>query len=119
VFYKKMELSNIPLNDKLRTVCEHVAMQVAHSARGDKMLATGGGALNQFLMQRIAALCPCEVVIPDLQTVNFKEALVFAFLGALYVSNQPNCLASSTGAKHDSVGGCLVKYQKKLLYLPS
>lgn len=108
-FYKKVEASNVSLNDKLRTVCEHVAMQVARSAQGSTMLATGGGALNRFLMQRIADLCACRVVVPDAQTVNFKEALVFAFLGALYVSDQTSCLSSSTGARHDSVGGCLVK----------
>ncbi len=109
VFYKKIESSNIPLLDKMRTMCEHVAIQVAHCAQGSTLLATGGGAFNKFLMQRIADLCKCKVVVPDAQTVNFKEALVFAFLGALYVTNQPNSLASSTGAKHDSVGGCLVK----------
>jgi anhydro-N-acetylmuramic acid kinase len=109
VFYKKIEASNISLQDKLRTVCEHVAIQVSRSAQGKKMLVTGGGAFNKFLMQRIADLCACKVVIPDAQVVNFKEALVFAFLGALHVRNQANCLSSSTGAKQCCVGGCLVK----------
>jgi anhydro-N-acetylmuramic acid kinase len=114
VFFKKVNACNISLHDKLRTVCEHVAAQVAQCAQGSAMLATGGGAFNKFLMQRIADLSPCEVVIPDVQTVNFKEALVFAFLGALYVADQPNSLASSTGARHDSIGGCLVKVKESL-----
>ncbi|MDR1416621.1 MAG: anhydro-N-acetylmuramic acid kinase, partial [Prevotellaceae bacterium] len=72
-------------------------------------LATGGGAFNAFLMRRIADLAPCRVIIPDAQVVNFKEALIFAFLGALYASNEVNTLASATGARRSSIGGSLVK----------
>ena len=109
IFFKKVAARSISLHDKLRTVCEHIAVQVGQCAQGRTMLATGGGALNKFLMQRIADLSPCKLVIPDMQTVNFKEALVFAFLGALYIADQPNTLASSTGAPRNSIGGCLVK----------
>ncbi|MDR2813082.1 MAG: anhydro-N-acetylmuramic acid kinase [Prevotellaceae bacterium] len=109
VFLKKIAAHAISAHDRLRTVCEHIAMQVARCARGGTMLATGGGAFNAFLMQRIAKLSPCRAVIPDAQIVNFKEALIFAFLGTLYVSNEVNTLASATGAKRNSIGGSLVK----------
>ncbi|WP_289222257.1 hypothetical protein [uncultured Bacteroides sp.] len=57
-----------------------------------KLLITGGGAFNKFLIERINALCPCEIVIPDLQIIEYREALIFAFLGALYMADRTGCL---------------------------
>jgi anhydro-N-acetylmuramic acid kinase len=111
VFSKKVAAHRISVHDRLRTLCEHIAMQVARSSRGADMLVTGGGAFNAFLMQRIAALSSCRLVVPGEQVVNFKEALIFALLGALYVSSEVNTLASATGAGRDSIGGCLTKAQ--------
>ena len=48
-----------------------------------------------------------HVVVPDKKIVDFKEALIFAFLGALRMAGEPNALASVTGAKRDSVGGAI------------
>ncbi len=76
---------------------------VGHSIR--RMLMTGGGALNTFLTERIAHYADAEVVIPDRLTVEFKEALIFAFLGVLRWRNESNCLKSVTGAITDSSGG--------------
>lgn len=97
----------------LRTVVEHIARQVARSMPpsrqggcGCTMLATGGGACNTFLVERIQALMPhCAVHVPDAQLVAYKEAVVFALLGYLRVMRQCNTLASVTGAPHDSMGG--------------
>lgn len=101
---------SLPLEDKLRTFYEHVAMQIAKNIKGGKVLLTGGGALNKFLVERMIDCAPqCEFVVPSLQTINFKEALIFAFLGALYVANQSNCLSSVTGAKYNCIGGALYK----------
>ena len=74
-----------------------------------KLLITGGGAFNKFLIERIDALCPCEIVIPSRQIIEYKEALIFAFLGALYMADTPGCLASVTGATTDNIGGMLFK----------
>lgn len=76
------------------------------------MLITGGGAYNKFLIERISALCPCGIVIPDRQIIEYKEALIFAFLGALYVADEPGCLASVTGAREDNIGGMMFKMVK-------
>lgn len=97
----------------LRTVVEHIARQVARAmppARqggcGCAMLVTGGGAFNLFLVERMQALLPhCAVRVPNAQLVAYKEAVVFALLGYLRVTQQCNALASVTGARHDSVGG--------------
>jgi len=105
----------IPLNSKLATFCEHVAMQISRNIKGGKVLVTGGGAFNKFLMERMTALAPqCTYHIPDPLTINFKEALLFAFLGALYLFNLPNCLASVTGARYDCIGGAMYRGKNNL-----
>lgn len=95
--------------DILHTFTEHIAQQIgaATSSHKGNMLVTGGGAFNSYLMERIAAHSPCQVIIPSPDLINYKEALVFALLGALRVLGEPNCLASVTGARRDNVGGCI------------
>ncbi|NMB37112.1 MAG: anhydro-N-acetylmuramic acid kinase, partial [Bacteroidales bacterium] len=51
----------------------------------------------------------CEIVIPDPIIIEYKEALIFALLGALYMADQPSCLSSVTGASRDNIGGMLFK----------
>lgn len=100
----------LTLEDNLATFCEHVAAQIGSHIEGGKVLLTGGGAFNKYLVERMSANAPqCEYFVPDSMTVNFKEALIFAFLGALYVHDMPNCLSSVTGAKYDNIGGALYK----------
>jgi anhydro-N-acetylmuramic acid kinase len=90
-------------------LCEHIANQVAKalegSSEGDKLLITGGGAHNQYLIDQISAKLNLKVHIPSQQIVDFKEALIFGFLGILRVRNEINCLESVTGAERDSSGG--------------
>lgn len=114
--YPMLDASDLGLEDLLRTFYEHVAHQVARvveaipaEERERRMLVTGGGAYNLFLTERMAALCPCRLVVPDGLTVEYKEALIFAFLGALYMADEPGCLASVTGARRDNIGGMLFK----------
>jgi anhydro-N-acetylmuramic acid kinase len=100
----------IPLENRLRTVVEHIATMIA-SAIGegrDAVLVTGGGAHNDFLVQRLRALCNCRVVVPAPAIVDFKEALIFAFLGVRRLRGESSALASVTGAVRDSSGGSLV-----------
>jgi len=104
--------SNIqhPASILLRTFIEHIAIQVGRNTGTDpnqKVLVTGGGALNDFLIERIRAHTIPRVVIPDLLTVEFKEALIFAFLGLLRWRNEINILSSVTGASRDSIGGAI------------
>jgi len=102
--------SGLPVHDLLATFCEHIAIQVA-AAAGDKpgtnMLVTGGGAFNDFLVSRIRHHSIPGILIPDPDTVNYKEALIFAFLGLLKWRNEINCLKSVTGATRDSSGGAI------------
>jgi anhydro-N-acetylmuramic acid kinase len=100
----------VTMHDALRTITEHIAIQIAEALRKreqGEILVTGGGAHNGFLMERIAAHTQHRVVVPEKKIVEFKEALIFAFLGALRMAGESNALASVTGAKRDSVGGAI------------
>jgi anhydro-N-acetylmuramic acid kinase len=47
------------------------------------------------------------VEIPDSQLVDFKEAVIFGFLGLLRSRGEINALKSVTGAKSDSSCGLI------------
>ena len=107
---QKYELSN---QDKLRTMCEHIAYQIGESivpGESQKMMVTGGGAFNTFLMKLISEKLltkNVEVVIPDSKLIQYKEALVMALIGTLRWREENNVLSSVTGASRSSVGGAL------------
>ena len=97
-----------PTAHLLRTLVEHETDQIDRIFnRYDikNCLVTGGGAYNTFFMERLLAKTECEIIIPEPQLVEFKEALIFAFLAYLNVNDQINTLASVTGANSDSIGG--------------
>lgn len=111
-FFPGLIKSSLPIKNKLRTVVEHIAIQIGSQipeskSRKVKMVITGGGAHNRFLVERIKAHCPVRVTIPDMQTINFKEALIFAFLGVLRLREETNCLSSVTGAIKNNCGGAI------------
>jgi anhydro-N-acetylmuramic acid kinase len=100
----------LSLNDRMRTVYEHIATQIAQSTPrlgGGRILATGGGAHNRFLMECIAQKNKNQLVLPDSRLIDYKEALVFALMGALRSAGLVNCLSSATGAREDSCGGII------------
>jgi anhydro-N-acetylmuramic acid kinase len=107
--------SKISIEDKLRTVCEHIAYQIGKVISQDqiknpshkKMLVTGGGAFNKFLVELLKEKCPVEVIVPDENIVKFKEAIIFGLLGVLRMRGENNCLKSVTGALRDSCGGAI------------
>ena len=100
---------NIEVLDKLRTFVEHIAIQISKviTETDKKILFTGGGVYNTFLIDRISNLSTAEIIIPSKEIIEFKEALIFAFLGVLRYRNETNCLSSVTGAKMDNIGGCI------------
>ncbi|MFW6277348.1 MAG: anhydro-N-acetylmuramic acid kinase [Prolixibacteraceae bacterium] len=99
---------NCSTEDKLRTIYEHIAIQISHSLHGKgKMLVTGGGAFNSFLMERIRHHSNVEIVLPPPEIISFKEAIIFAFLGLLRHLGEINCYASVTGARKDSSAGII------------
>jgi len=98
------------IEDRLRTIVEHIAIQIGRNLNGNSSCyVTGGGAKSAFLMGRIKHHFKGEIIIPSEQIVDFKEAIIFGFLGALFLAGIPNCLSSVTGAKEDVIGGVMVK----------
>lgn len=100
----------IAVEDKLRTFTEHIAQQIglALSHKAGSMLVTGGGAYNDFMIERIGFYLPgVTIVIPDAKLLEFKEALIFALLGVLKLRSEVNVLASVTGATADHSSGII------------
>mgnify|MGYP005827340743 FL=1 len=96
------------MEDKLHTFIEHVAQQIALALPTKKgsLLITGGGAYNDFLIERIHYHLPdIEIIIPNPKILEFKEALIFSLLGVLRLRNEINVLSSVTGAKYDHSSG--------------
>lgn len=106
----KTEKYNI--NDLLRTFVEYIAISISKSVLIEKssVLLTGGGTYNSFLVETIKSkLKPQQqVIIPPKKLIDFKEALIFAFLGVLKIRGEINTLKSVTGAIKDSSGGVIV-----------
>lgn len=112
---------DISTEDKLATYAEHIALQVAIAVSqliskrsimlsDEKLLVTGGGAFNRYLITRIEAqLKPysINVEVPDPETVNYKEALIMALFGALRWREEENIMSSVTGASRGSISGAL------------
>ncbi len=93
-------------HDALRTATEHIARQIARACpHSGKMLITGGGAFNTFLIKRIRTLSSCTIDIPDDYLVEYKEALIFALMGYLRWYGQINVLYSATGARYNHSSG--------------
>ena len=102
--------------NKLHTFTEHIAMQIslALPLKKGNMLVTGGGAYNDYLIERIQYFLPdVEITIPEKKILEFKEALIFAFLGVLRLRNEINVLSSVTGAKHDHCSGNVFMVSKE------
>lgn len=94
----------------LATSVEHIAEIIASELNKNNLksvLITGGGAFNTFLIERLKQKTTCELIIPSKEIVNYKEALIFAFLGCLRLNHRTNTLKSVTGAGRDSIGGAV------------
>ncbi len=107
LFKKYFEKSSV---DILRTYYEHVGFQIASIMNTYNLcttLVTGGGAYNEFLIECINKNTTHKIHVPDDHIVEYKEAMVFAFLGMLRFNNEINVLSSVTGAKHDSIAGAI------------
>lgn len=102
------KFSDAKTEDLLHTFVIHVGGKIAEILNGKKsVLVTGGGAYNDFLIKIISSNCNAEICIPAPEIIEFKEAIIFAFLGMLRDRNEINCLASVTGACRDSSAGAV------------
>lgn len=94
------------VEDVLHTYTWHVAMEMAKNLpREGSVLFSGGGAYNSYLMELIQQETSAQIVLPPPQIIEFKEAIVFAFLGVLRDLDQPNCFSRFTGSIRDHSSG--------------
>jgi anhydro-N-acetylmuramic acid kinase len=106
--------------DALRTYVEHIVIQTRNAiidminnkpqAANRKLLVTGGGAFNTFLISRLREelmQLQIEVTVPEEKLIQYKEAMIMAFMGVLRWRQEYNVLSSVTGASRDSIGGAL------------
>lgn len=106
--------------DELRTMVAHIAAQVKNAVQTfdnqqqfsaeKKMLVTGGGAFNTFLVEQLRqalAGFSITVEVPSENLVNYKEALIMALIGVLRWRQENTVMASVTGAQRDSIGGAV------------
>lgn len=96
------------LPDILKTYYEHISDQIAkilNKYKLNKVLITGGGVYNTYVMELLKSKTRSQITIPNKTLVEYKEALIFAFLGVLRLRNENNILKSVTGASQDHVGG--------------
>jgi anhydro-N-acetylmuramic acid kinase len=110
-----LEHYTISIQDKLATFTAHIAIQIALvlPKKEGSLLITGGGAYNDYLIEKINEFIPkVKVIIPDSKTIEFKEALIFGLLGVLKLRNEINVLSSVTGSAHDHSSGFIFKYNE-------
>lgn len=115
-FLPLLDEKKIFLEDKLATCVESTAIEICAAVPEGKyrtMLCTGGGAFNSFLMSRILFHGEDRItpILPEVDVIKFKEALVFAFLGVLRYSGEINCLSSVTGATKNSSSGVMAGFR--------
>lgn len=105
-----VEKFQIKVEDILRTLIEHTAVQIAlviNKKLNASVLISGGGAYNIFLIDRLKSMTSNDIIIPSNDIIEYKEALIFGFLGVLKLRGEVNCLASVTGASHDHSSGII------------
>ena len=114
-----LEEAQLTNENALSTYTEHIAVQVASEVEKHlpalalpktKILVTGGGAFNHFLVERLRYYLEpmrVEVEIPEASLINYKEALIMALLGVLRWRDEPTSMSSVTGASRDGIGGAI------------
>ena len=106
-----------PVEDRLATATEHIAEEVVrslvrYSIVNGKILITGGGAYNDFLIRRfmehsVKAGLKVEWIIPEARILEYKEAILMALMGYLRIEQRANCVPTFTGASGPSSNGAL------------
>lgn len=105
-----LESSGLSIESQIASYTLHAAEQISKNITAGKTLISGGGAYNTHLVSLIRRNTRFEITIADKTTTDYKEAMIFAFLGVLREREQVNCLASVTGASQNTCGGSVVQW---------
>jgi anhydro-N-acetylmuramic acid kinase len=109
-----LNASGITVEDQAATIYDHISHQISKII-GNKgaVLITGGGAKNSFLINKLRAKSKCRIIIPDHKLIDFKEAMIFAFLGLLALKGTINVYSSATGSSQNHIGGTIYHLENK------
>ena len=117
IIYPLIRDAECELKDKLRTYVRHIVIQIRNAiansrlkTQDSRLLVTGGGAFNSFLIQCLReelTQMQIDVILPDENLIQYKEAMIMAFMGVLRWRQEYNVLSSVTGAIRDNIGGAL------------
>lgn len=108
VIFPILEKSESTSEEIIATFTEHVAVQLSENIQhysSQKVLVTGGGAFNTYLIELLQQKTKAQIILPQKNLIEFKEALIFGFLGVLRLENEINVLASVTGASKNHSSG--------------
>lgn len=123
IWYYFCQMTSYKIPDLMKTFVEHVACKLveacetAQSIPGSQpsvkkmtVLLTGGGAFNKTLVEVFRGKLEklgMHLEASDNDTICFKEALVFAFLGLRCIFGEHNVFKDVTGSESDSVAGSI------------
>ena len=101
-------------NNLLFTMTKWIAEKISNaiSVKNTRVFISGGGAYNTFLIECLETLITTkniELIVADPKIVDYKEAILMAYLAFLRITNQHNVLSQVTKAKGDSIGGAHYK----------
>ncbi|MDA8859309.1 anhydro-N-acetylmuramic acid kinase [Flavobacteriaceae bacterium] len=107
-FHETIKNYDKNVNDILKTLVEHAAFQISETLNqygNGQVLLSGGGTYNEFFIKILTQHSNSKFIIPSKPIIDYKEALIFGFLGVLKLRNEINCMKSVTGAsKNHSTG---------------
>jgi anhydro-N-acetylmuramic acid kinase len=109
------QFNSISVEDRMRTLTDHIAGTIAktidqlfgNNGENKKILFTGGSAHNPVLMELIRTQTDANCIVPEPFLIEYKEALIFAFLGVLRIKNIANTQHETTGASISQISGGL------------
>jgi anhydro-N-acetylmuramic acid kinase len=106
-----LQNSGLTTHVQIATYTQHIATQIIEALQkydaSGKLLVTGGGAFNDYLISLLHKAHGIDVIVPDEATVQYKESLAMALIGALRWREEESVLATVTGAKQNSIAGAL------------
>ncbi|XP_050416356.1 anhydro-N-acetylmuramic acid kinase [Patella vulgata] len=108
------------IQDLMRTFLQHVVNKITEACVGNlypkeddhncTVLITGGGAFNKYFVEILTSKLHehgIELQETDEETINYKEALLFAFLGLRCLLGLENTCSDVTGSSRDSISGSI------------
>lgn len=103
--------SDLETEDLISTFSHHISKQISNVLNHyqiKNVLITGGGAFNSYLIESVGSKTKTELILPDNEIIEYKESLIFGWLGLLRIKNRINILKSVTGASADHSSGLII-----------